>query len=268
MSKSTPATGLDKPAIVIKLGGSMVEQLSDEFYNSFHELKKHYHCLIVHGGGPAITGLLEKLQIKGEFHDGLRKTNAETLEVVEMTLGGKVNSQITSRLSSVGISSIGIKGSDANLITATMLDEERFGFVGETQHVDTTIIEQCLQFGYTPVIAPLGKTGEGQTVNINADLAASAIAKAVGAEKLLFVTDVPGILRDDELIEETTPEEIHSLIDVGVIYGGMIPKVQSAMEVLSDHMQEVMIVSGERPLIQNEQMLGTKIVIKRKEGVE
>lgn len=263
-----PATEHNQPVIVIKLGGSMIDQLTDDFYDSFQELLNHYHCLIVHGGGPAITKLMDRLNIEGEFYDGLRKTTAETLEVVEMTLGAKVNSQITSRLSNLGVSSIGIKGTDANLLTATIVDEERLGFVGEVQKVDTAFLDLCYQSGYTPVIAPLAKTMEGHTVNVNADLAASAIAKAVGAEKLLFVTDVPGILSDGELIDAATPDEIKSMIDTGLIYGGMIPKVQSAMKALSEQLQEVMIVSGERPLIQNEQMLGTKILAKRKEGVE
>ncbi|WP_241657183.1 acetylglutamate kinase [Halobacillus salinus] len=267
MSKSMPVTEHNKPVVVIKLGGSMIDQLTDDFYDSFKELVTHYHCLVVHGGGPAITKLMSRLNIEGEFHDGLRKTTAETLEVVEMTLGGKVNSQITSRLSARGLSSVGVKGTDANLLTADIVDEERLGFVGEVQAVDAGFLNQCHQSGYLPVIAPLAKTKEGQTVNVNADLAASAIAKAVGAEKLLYVTDVPGILKDGELIDEATPDEIEALIENGIVYGGMIPKVESAMQALSDQLQEVMIVSGERPLIQNDQMLGTKILAKRKEGV-
>lgn len=257
-----------KPTIVVKLGGSMIDQLTDTFYESFRELLEHYNCMIVHGGGPAITSLMQRLNIEGEFHEGLRKTTEETLEVVEMTLGGKVNSQISSRLSALKMKPLGLKGSDAALLTARYVDQENLGFVGEVEQVNTNILFECLHAGYMPIIAPLGKTKDGQTVNINADLAAAAIARAVKAEKLLFVTDVPGILRQGELVEETTPEEIQSFIERGVIYGGMIPKVHSAMDALSDHLQEVMIVSGERPLIKDDQMTGTTICMKRKEGVE
>ncbi len=246
----------------------MLDQLSGDFYDSFKELLDHYHCIIVHGGGPAISRLLDRLRIEGVFYDGLRKTTAETLEVVEMTLGGTVNGHITSKLSDRGLLPLGIKGSDAGLLKATITDQERLGYVGEVSHVQPDVIHHCLQAGYTPVIAPLGKTESGQTVNINADVAASAIAKAIGAEKLLFVTDVPGILRQGELIEETTPEEIASLIEQGWIYGGMIPKVQSATQALSERLEEVMIVSGEQPLIKDQQMIGTTIRMKRKEGVE
>ncbi|RWZ59130.1 acetylglutamate kinase [Halobacillus fulvus] len=258
----------EKPTIVIKLGGSMVEQLSDSFYQSFTKLLDHYKCLIVHGGGPAITSLMDRLQIEGEFYNGLRKTTKEALEVVEMTLGGKVNAQITSRLAEQQVKAIGLKGSDASMITATYIDQPNLGFVGEVHEVDTGLLQTVLADGYIPVIAPLGKTADGQTVNINADSAAAAVAKAVEAKKLLFVTDVPGILYNDEVLEETTPGEIDSFIERGHIYGGMIPKVQSAVSVLSDHLQEVMIVSGAQPLIQGEQMNGTAIRAKRKEGVE
>jgi acetylglutamate kinase len=269
MSKSTQATAPDqKPIIVVKMGGSIIDQLTQEFYDSFSELLDHYHCIIVHGGGPAITSLLSRLEIEGEFHNGLRKTDEKTLEVVEMTLGGKVNAQITTALLKQGIKALGIKGSDASLITAVYEDQENLGFVGKVENVDAGILYQCLNADYLPVVAPLGKTKEGQTVNINADTTAGAIAQAVKAEKLLFVTDVPGILRDEKVIEQSTPQEIQSLIDHGWIYGGMIPKVQSAIEALSDQLQEVMIVSGKQAIIQGNHMKGTKIRSKRKEGVE
>ncbi|MGP4068677.1 acetylglutamate kinase [Halobacillus sp. B29] len=269
MSESTQATVRnDKPVIVIKLGGSMIERLTEEFYESFHGLLKHYHCLIVHGGGPAITTLLGRMDIEGEFHEGLRKTTKETLEVVEMVLGGKVNAQITSALARQNILPVGLKGCDASLLTASYVNQDDLGFVGQVEEVKTDLLYHCMQAGYLPVVAPLGKTESGQTVNINADLAAAAIAKAMQAEKLLFVTDVPGIISEDEVIKETSPEEIESLISGGCIYGGMIPKVQSAMAALSEHLQEVMIVSGEDALIQGDRMKGTKIRATVKERAE
>ncbi|UOR10973.1 acetylglutamate kinase [Halobacillus amylolyticus] len=269
MSKSTLATERNqKPVVVVKLGGSMLDRLSKDFYQSFMELRKHYHCVIVHGGGPAITSMLDRLKIESEFHEGSRKSTKEILEVVEMTMGGKVNAQITSKLGRQSIRAIGIKGSDASLLTARLIDQEKWGYVGEVEQVETDLLLRLLEADYLPVLAPLGKTQDGQTVNINADLAAAAVAKAMNAEKLLFVTDVLGIMRQGAVMEETTPEEITSLIENGWIYGGMIPKVQSAVDALSDQLEEVMIVSGEQPLIQKNQMVGTKIRSKRKEGIE
>ncbi|MCA0985276.1 acetylglutamate kinase [Halobacillus yeomjeoni] len=268
-SKSTQATEhKTKPVVVVKLGGSMISRLSEKFYESFSELMLHYHVIIVHGGGPAITRMMDKLGVSGEFHQGLRKTNEETLEIVEMALCGKVNGEITSRLAAEKINALGMKGSDASILTARFIDQENLGFVGEVEEVNADILYRLLQAGYLPVLAPLGKTITGQTVNINADLSAAAVAKAVNAEKLIYVTDVPGILRGEEVIERITPEEINTSIDEGWIYGGMIPKVQSAMEALSDQLKEVMIVSGEHALISNQIMNGTTIQHKSKEGVE
>ncbi len=262
-----PATG-HKPTIVIKLGGSMIDQLTDSFYASFQNILHHYNCIIVHGGGPAITNLLSRLNIEGEFHEGLRKTTPETLEVVEMILGGKVGAQITSELTKQGIDAISLKGSEASLLMCTYMDKENLGLVGKVDKVTPDILLHSLRSGYVPVVAPFGKTGDLQTVNINADVAASAIAKAVGAEKLLYVTDVPGILVNDEMVSMITPEEIDVMIDAGTIYGGMIPKVRSAMETLSDHLEEVWIVSGEQALMEGDKIKGTSIRAKRKERVE
>ncbi|WP_281658850.1 acetylglutamate kinase [Halobacillus sp. Cin3] len=265
-SKSTPATE-HKPTIVIKLGGSMLDKLTDDFYDSFQELLTHYRCIIVHGGGPAIRRLLDRLQIKGEFIEGLRKTTADTMEAVEMALGGTVSSQITGRLSGRGVKALGVKGSEAELLTADFVDEAQLGFVGKVKEVDPSVLDHLLEGGYVPVVAPFGKTTDGRTVNINADTAAAAVARAVQAEKLLFVTDVPGILVDGKLVEGTTPEEINQYIQEGIIYGGMIPKVQSAVEALSDRLQEVWIVSGGDRLVQGSQLKGTSIRSGRKETV-
>ncbi|UOQ95316.1 acetylglutamate kinase [Halobacillus shinanisalinarum] len=269
MSKLTLATERnEKPFVVVKLGGSMLDRLSEEFYQSFTVLRKHYHCIIVHGGGPAITSMLDRLKIESEFHEGSRKTTTESLEVVEMVMSGKVNAQITSNLGRQSIRAVGIKGSDASILTASYVDQQKWGYVGKIEQVETDLLLRFLEADYLPVLAPLGKTQGGQTLNINADLAAAAVAKAMNAEKLLFVTDVPGIMRQGAVVKETTPSEITSLIENGGIYGGMIPKVKSAVEALSDQLQEVRIVSGEQPLIQQDQMVGTKIRSKRKEEVE
>ncbi|WP_406945121.1 acetylglutamate kinase [Halobacillus sp. SY10] len=266
-SKSMQVTE-PKPLIVIKLGGSMLDQLTEDFYNSFLDLQEHYQVIIVHGGGPAITRLLDQLNIEGEFYDGLRKTTPETLEVVEMVLGGSVNGRITGHLMKKGVNAVGVKGSEASLLQADYLDKENLGLVGKVKEVNPTILKNLLAESFLPVVAPFGKTEDHQTVNINADVAAGAIATAVGAEKLLYVTDVPGILVEDEILDCTTPEEIDGMIEQKVIYGGMIPKVRSATEALSDHLQEVRIVSGEQALMEGDSLNGTSIRAKRKEMVE
>ncbi|GGF20168.1 acetylglutamate kinase [Halobacillus andaensis] len=268
MSKSMQATERNhKPVLVIKLGGSMIDKISESFYKSFCELTKHYQCVVVHGGGPAITSLLEDLNIKGEFFEGLRKTTAETLEVVTMTLGGTVSAQVTSAFTKQGVPCVGLKGSDGGLLKARFINKEKLGFVGDIEEVNVSLIQQIIQQNYIPVIAPLATTAEGQMVNVNADVAAAAVASALKAEKLLFVTDVPGILNQGEVIPQTTPEEIQQLIADDVIYGGMIPKVKSAVNALSEHLHEVLIVSGEQSLVQGNVIKGTTIYQDVKEGV-
>ncbi|QHT48347.1 acetylglutamate kinase [Bacillus sp. SB49] len=266
-SKSMQATE-HKPVIVVKLGGSMTDQLTDEFYQSFRSVLAHYHCIIVHGGGPAINRMLEQLKIEGEFYNGLRKTTAPTMAVVEMVLGGQVSAQITGSLAAQGISAIGVKGSEADLLTCSFVDEKNLGYVGEVEAVEPGVLNHILEGGYLPVVAPFGKTSDGVTVNVNADMAAGAIARAVGAKKLLYVTDVPGILINGSLLDATTPEEIESMIEDGSIYGGMIPKVKSAVEALSDDLEEVLIVSGETALMEHGTIKGTSISEKRKEKVK
>ena len=188
--------------------------------------------------------------------------------MVEMVLGGSVNGRITGHLMKKGIKAVGVKGSEASLLQADYLDKENLGLVGKVKEVNPTILKNLLAESFLPVVAPFGKTEDHQTVNINADVAAGAIATAVGAEKLLYVTDVPGILVEDEILDCTTPEEIDGMIEQKVIYGGMIPKVRSATEALSDHLQEVRIVSGEQALMEGDSLNGTSIRTKRKEMVE
>ncbi|MCP3027345.1 acetylglutamate kinase [Halobacillus sp. A5] len=268
MSKSMQATEHNhKPVLVIKLGGSMIDHISESFYKSFCELTKRYQCVVVHGGGPAITSLLEDLNIKGEFFEGLRKTTAETLEVVTMTLGGTVSAQVTSAFTKQGVPCVGLKGSDGGLLKARLINEEKLGLVGDIEEVNVTLIQEILKQNYIPVIAPLATTSDDQMVNVNADIAAAAVANALKADKLLFVTDVPGILHEGEMITQITPEEIQQLITDGVIYGGMIPKVKSAVNALSVHLNEVLIVSGEQSLVQGDVIKGTTIYQEMKEGV-
>ncbi|MEG9297485.1 acetylglutamate kinase [Mangrovibacillus sp. Mu-81] len=260
MSKSMQAT--ERDMLVLKLGGSILYNLSPSFFESLIEMKNEYNVVIVHGGGPEITGMLKKLSIETTFLNGQRKTTEAVLEVAEMILKGKVNSYITNQLNHHGISAVGLCGYDAGLLKAVLIDEESLGLVGEIDEVKNDILTDMISAGHLPVIAPLALTKEGTKVNVNADLAAASIAKALGAGKLLYVTDVPGILHEEELLEETTTKEIDQLIESGVIHGGMIPKVQSAVSVLSPGMKEVMIVGGQQAIFQSGTILGTKITGK------
>jgi acetylglutamate kinase len=261
MSKLTQATERNKtkPIMVIKLGGSILYQLSATFFTSLKEIQKDYNCVIVHGGGPEISKLLNGLGIASTFVDGQRKTTDDVLSVVEMVLGGKVNVHLTSQLRFFGISSIGLTGYDVGLLTASPINKANLGLVGEITNVNVELIQQLLSFGYLPVIAPLAISEEGEKLNVNADLGASAIASALKAEKLLFVTDVPGILKENTLLSKVTKQEINELIEKGVIYGGMIPKVKAAISSLSSLLKEVVIVSGEKPIYQNGNINGTVI---------
>jgi acetylglutamate kinase len=248
--------------VVMKCGGSVLEELSDTFIHSLKEMqKKNNQIVIVHGGGPHIGSLLSKLNIEFEFIDGLRKTNEDVLEVTEMVLAGKVNKQLVTLLNQAGLKAIGLSGCDGNLLEAVPVNEKKLGFVGEVQKCNVDLITTLLESGYIPVIAPIGIGADGKKYNINADTAAGKIASLIGAKQLIFITDVAGILKDGNLLETATPEMIDQLIADRIIHGGMIPKVKAALHALTGHLQEVMIVSGKIPLFnENGKMVGTKIM--------
>ncbi|QGQ44644.1 acetylglutamate kinase [Metabacillus sediminilitoris] len=250
--------------VVLKCGGSTVHQLSESFFQSLKDLiDGNWKVVIVHGGGPDITNMLNALKIETEFVNGQRKTSEKVLEIAEMVLAGKINKHLTNLLQQKGLKSIGLSGSDGELLQAAFLDKEKLGLVGKVTKVNEKVVSLLMENGYIPVIAPLARTETHETLNVNADLAAAAIAHAIGAEKFLFVTDVPGILDEKkQLIENITPTEIEALIESEVITGGMIPKVQSAIATLSDICQEVMIVSGQSAFVENDRFKGTKIVEK------
>lgn len=234
-----------KNIVVIKCGGSTLDQLSDEFFKGILRMKEAgKHPIIVHGGGPAIKKVLSALRVESEFVDGLRRTTKDVMEVVEMVLAGKVNKYLAGRFHSNGMKAVGISGLDSGLLKAAPRDEERLGFVGDVMEVNTTFLRQLLTLDVVPVIAPIGFDETGQTYNINADTAAGAVASALDAEKLLFVTDVPGIMKDTKLVEKVTAEEVNRMIRDGVIHGGMVPKVEAALKTLEKNVSEVMIVSG------------------------
>lgn len=247
--------------IVLKAGGSSVADLSDAFFDNIKALQQAgLKPVIVHGGGPAIKEMLEKLDIEFEFVDGLRKTTDEMMDIVEMVLSGNVNQALSRRVNETGIHAVGISGSDRHLLQATPIDFERYGLVGEVSNVNADFIYTLLEQNLVPIISPVAIGADGKRYNVNADTAAGAVASALGAKQLIFVTDVPGILQDGELLEEVTTEQIEELIEDGTIFGGMIPKVKAAMKGLTSNVQEVMIVNGKHSELENETALaGTTI---------
>ncbi|WP_144522743.1 acetylglutamate kinase [Bacillus pumilus] len=257
---------MDK-TIVFKCGGSVIRELSDTFYENVRSLQAAgFKLAIVHGGGPEITNMLQKLNVKTEFVDGQRKTTKPVLEVAEMVLSGMVNKYFVSELAKHDILSVGVSGKDGQMLVADFLDQDVYGYVGEIKEVHPEMAEALMEKQFIPVIAPLSMTEECQTLNVNADLAASAVAGAMKADKLMFVTDVEGILKNGELLDVVTEQEALTLIDEGIISGGMIPKVQSALSALSGDVDEVMIVNGKGSIFTGETFKGTRIV-KEKEAV-
>ena len=206
--------------------------------------------VLVHGGGPEITEMLGKIGKKSEFIDGLRVTDKETIDIVQMVLAGKINKNLVNLLENKGAKAIGLSGIDGHMIRSEKLDEVH-GYVGEITNVDVTPIVDCLDKGYIPVISTIGYDNEGNTYNINADTAAARIAGALGAESLISMTDIEGILRDKNdpstLISKIYVSDAPRLMREGVISGGMIPKVNCCIEAIRRGVRKVFIIDGRIP---------------------
>lgn len=246
--------------VVIKCGGSVLDELSSGFFTSLEELQKQgYHLVFVHGGGPDINDMLALYNVKPEFRNGLRKTGLDTLKVVEMTLSGQTNRKLVSILEDHHFNAIGVNGSDGKLLTATFINQEELGFVGEITNVKVDLLNILLKENYIPVVTPIGISENGEKLNINADYAAAAVAKALGAEQCLFVTNVDGVLIEGSLAPSLTENEVNKYIENGEISGGMIPKVQSALAAVEKGVESVMIVSGKNPFYSNKGWYGTSI---------
>jgi len=245
---------------VIKYGGHAMgeESLSLKFARDIILMKQvGINPVIVHGGGPQIGKMLERLNIQSSFVDGLRVTDAATVEVVEMVLSGSINKQLVTAINRAGGRAIGLSGKDANLITArrvtrkpkdtdsgneAMLD---LGFVGEPSEIDPAILDSLYESDIIPVIAPIGLGENGETYNINADTVAGAIAAAIPASKLIILTDVTGVLdADKRLISELTPKEARRLIKNGTIHGGMIPKIETCIHAVENGCDAAHILDG------------------------
>jgi acetylglutamate kinase len=203
--------------------------------------------VVVHGGGPQISALMERLGKTAEFRDGLRITDAETVDIARMVLIGQVNPQLVTAINAHGDLAVGVSGEDAGLIVARPIDEA-LGFVGEVERINPAIISGLVSDGFIPVVATVGTDGAGQAYNINADVVAGALAQALGAEKLVYLTDVPGLRRDldDEqsLIRQTSPDELEALLADGSVAGGMIPKVSSCVEAVRGGVRRAHILDG------------------------
>lgn len=229
--------------MVIKLGGSTLEGLNDDFFDNFKKLQESgVELIITHGGGPAINRELAARDIESHTLNGIRVTSEAAMDVVQSTLIGNVNPALVHELTTAGIAAVGLNGFDGQLLVADFLDKDIYGFVGEIQSVNTSLLEALIAAGIVPVIACVGANLEGQALNINGDTVASEVALAVGAESLLLVTDVSGIRIQGDYQTEVTPSLITQWIEEGHIYGGMIPKVQGAIDCLNAGIPSVQIV--------------------------
>jgi acetylglutamate kinase len=252
----------DEQTVVIKFGGHAMgdEALANAFAQDVVYLKQSgVNPIVVHGGGPQIADMLTKLAIKSEFVHGLRVTDKPTVEIVEMVLAGKINKDIVSAINRQGGKAVGICGKDANLMIARRITEMPdpqsnlmkavdIGYVGDPVEINPHIVDVISQSDLIPVIAPIGLSREGETLNINADSFASALAARMKAKRLLLLTDVEGVLdKDGKLIEELSVEEARGLIRKGTITGGMIPKIEGCIEVVEAGVEAVVIINGKVP---------------------
>ena len=249
--------------VVVKYGGHAMGDaaLGKAFARDIALLKQSgVDPVVVHGGGPQIGAMLEKMGIKSEFRAGLRVTDRATVEIVEMVLAGSINKRVVADFNAQGARAIGLCGKDGNMMQVSKLRRTHrdpdsniesiidLGFVGEPKSVDATVLDMLAGSGLIPIIAPVAFGEDGETYNVNADTFAGAIAGALDAERLLFLTDVPGVLdKDGKLMEELTISEARALIADGTISGGMIPKVETCIEALELGVEAVVILNGKKP---------------------
>ncbi len=264
LSKALPyMQRYDQATVVVKYGRHAMgdPDLATSFARDIVLLKQSgVNPVVVHGGGPQIGALLDKLGIKSEFKGGLRVTDQDTMDVVEMVLAGSINKKIVAAINAEGGKAVGISGKDASLMTVRKLEKQLpdpdsnlmkvvdLGFVGEPDKVDPHIIEVMIASDLIPVIAPLGVSREGQTYNINADTFAGVLAAKMCAKRLLLLTDVEGVLdKQGKLIPQLTIESARALMDDGTIDGGMIPKIESCISVVQGGVEAVVIINGKTP---------------------
>jgi acetylglutamate kinase len=253
----------DEATVVVKYGGHAMgaEDLAREFARDIVLLEQTaINPVVVHGGGPQIEAMLKRVGVKSQFAGGLRVTDEQTLEVVEMVLAGSINKQMVGYINEAGGKAIGLCGKDGNMVVArkltrTVVDPDSaiekivdLGFVGEPERVDTTVLDEVLGRNLIPVLAPVAAGAKGGTYNVNADTFAGAIAGALKAKRLLLLTDVAGVFdKSKKLIKELTADEARRLIADGTISGGMIPKVETCIDALERGVEAVVILDGKVP---------------------
>ncbi len=253
----------DSATVVVKYGGHAMGDpaLAADFARDIVLIKQAgVNPIVVHGGGPQIGSLLERLNIRSEFKGGLRVTDRATVEVVEMVLAGSVNKEIVTAINAQGGKAVGISGKDANLMRAKRLERRwtdpdsnieeilDLGFVGDPSSVDPHIVDVIIHSDLIPVVAPIGVGPDGETLNINADTFAAALASAMKAKRLLLLTDVEGVLdKQGNLLKSLTTREALALIADGTIHGGMIPKIESCIAVVESGVEAVVIINGKVP---------------------
>ena len=243
--------------IVVKFGGNAMidEKLKQCFARDVVLLKLvGMNVVVVHGGGPQIENLLTRVGKKGEFIQGMRVTDAETMEIVEMVLGGQVNKDVVNLINQAGGKAVGLTGKDGAMIRAKKLmlhsrdnhaDLIDIGMVGDITQIDPALISHLQAGTFIPVIAPIGVGEEGETYNINADVVAGKVAEILKAEKLVLLTNTPGVLdKDGKVVTDVTPLQINALVEDGTLHGGMLPKIASALEAAQSGVKSVHIIDG------------------------
>lgn len=246
--------------IVVKYGGNAMteERLKQSFANDVVLLKLvGLNPVVVHGGGPQIEQMLTQVGKKGEFIQGMRVTDAETMRIVEMVLGGEVNKDIVGLINQNGGKAVGLTGKDAGLIRAKKLMLPKhgspselldIGLVGDIQQIDPSIVHHLVSGAFIPVIAPIGYGPDGETYNINADVVAGKMAEVLGAEKLVLLTNTPGVLdKAGNLLTGLTPRDIDGMVEDGTLSGGMLPKISSALDAARNGVKGVHIIDGRVP---------------------
>jgi acetylglutamate kinase len=253
----------DGKTVVVKYGGHAMGDgvLPEHFAQDIVLMKQTgINPVVIHGGGPQIGAMLGKLNIKSQFVDGLRVTDASSMEVVEMVLTGSINKQIVTGINAAGGRAIGISGKDGNLVMARKLMRKRtdpvtraatdvdLGFVGEPDKINTEVVKTLISSDLIPVVAPVGVGPRGETYNINADTVAGSVAGAIAAERLILLTDVAGVLdREGKLIQNLTVDQARALSADGTISGGMIPKIETAIDAIAGGVKAAVILDGRIP---------------------
>ena len=258
--------------VVVKYGGAAMieEHLKKNFAQDIVLLQSLGMLpVIVHGGGPEVSKAMEQLGQEVSFIDGLRVTSSENLKVTEMVLSGTINKEIIAHINTFGGKAVGVSGKDGNLIEADKISHEGgidLGFVGKIKKVNPELLMVLLKQGFLPVVSPIGLSKDGVTYNINADTTASRIAVSLGAYKIIFMTDVDGVLEDGNLCAQLTSSELKKMIEKKIITGGMSPKVDSCLYCVKNGVESAQIINGTEPHsviaeLFTDQGIGTKIVL-------